>query len=848
MNTNLNVLVLEDNPAYMRLVQELLKDSTLKQFELINATSLSQASDFIKNQTIDIILLDLGLPEVQGIETFREVNKIAFNIPIIILTALEDETVAITTIAEGAQDYFVKGKFTGNQLGRAIGYAIKRKHNENVIDEYAEIIKNTSEAIFSLTLDGMINNWNSAAETIYLYPANEIIGKSFLNLFVSENKRDAERMFNSVISDNNIIRYEINLMDKLGNKVDSLLTVSPIKNKLGIIIGASVLAQDYSDQKHLEQQSAIQLRVATILSESSSIHHAAQGILKAICEILNFQAGEIWADDPKENELRCVSIWTKHNVPIEFLQERKDLVLHKGEGIPGIIWESKKPYWTKDIGEEKRSILREMLMKMGLNCCIGFPVLFHEETLGAFLFFGHDVEMLDVGSMIIFELIGKQIGHFFKRKRVESSIFYLAQHDVLTGLANKVVAEDALKNAIFQAKKNEKMVAFLYFDLDHFKNINDTLGHQKGDLVLQEVGHRLEKIVRETDLVARFGGDEFAVILSEVHSKEDVDLVAKKILTTIASPYRIDEKEFYLTASIGVSLYPADGDDVSGLLRAADFAMYQAKDIGRNSYQYSSPEQEKIQQKKVMMEASLHQALEQNEFILYYQPIVEVQTNKIISVEALLRWKNADGNIVSPAEFIPLLERSDLILRVGEWVLRTACKQMKAWNQSGFHSVSVNVSVHQVSHRFISLIQNIIEETGIVPSNLVLEVTESILMKRTELMLKIIQSLNEMGIVLSLDDFGTGYSSFSYLKNFTIHYLKIDKSFVTGVDKNENSASITEAIIAMAHALKMKAIAEGVETKEELDFLKAKGCDQYQGYYFSKPLLPDELSKLFNKN
>jgi len=844
MDNTLNVLFIEDNPPDIRLVQELLKEAKQNQFSLVNVQSLSASLSILNEQSFDAILLDLGLPDSQGIDTFREINKIAFNIPIIILTGLQDETIAVKTIAEGAQDYLIKNTLNGNNLSKSICYAIERKRNETEIYEYVEIIQSANEAIFSLTEEGIIRRWNQAAETIYRYTADEIIGKSFLILASTKDKERIENLLNSIKSGDSISQYEINLLDKYGHRVNSLITIAPIKNKLGFIIGAAVLAQDFTQYKQTEQQSAIQLRIEAVLSESSRTQDVTHSILKTVCEILEFQMGEIWALVPEENVLRCASIWKTYYLPDELIQVSNKLAFQYNEGIPGNIWASKRPYWTINLSQDRATTRRDLLIKLGINCCFGFPIIFDEEILGVILLFGENFEEPDISFMLQFELIGKQLGTFFKRQHLEDELLYLARHDKLTGLANRFVTEGILSDAIEQAKIHQTMVALLYIDLDQFKNFNDTFGHDKGDLLLQEVAQRLKSVTRNIDLIARFGGDEFAIVLPEIKTKTSIDSCAQKILDSIALPFTIEKDEFYLTASIGISIYPYDGIDVSSLFRAADLTMYRSKKAGGNSYQYSSLELTKLEQKKVMMVAKLHQALQKNEFILYYQPIVNVQTNKLVSVEALLRWKTADGVIIPPAVFIPLIEQSDLILVIGEWVLQTACEQIKEWHQLGLQNVAVNISVHQLNAGFIKTIETTLDKTGLSPDDLLLEVTESVLMSKTKTILDSLKSLNAMGIRISIDDFGTGYSSFSYLKNFSINVLKIDQSFITDVHKNKNSASIVNAIIAMAHALNIKTIAEGVETKKQLQFIQKAGCDEYQGYYYSEPLPPDELIKL----
>jgi diguanylate cyclase (GGDEF)-like protein/PAS domain S-box-containing protein len=847
MDTPLNLLFIEKSPVEAHVVQALLQKSALKHLNITHATSLSMSIDMLNTRPFDIILLVLESPDSQPVDTFEEIKKNAANTPIIILTELSNEAVAIKAVREGAQNYFIKGTFDGNRLARSISGSIEKKQNENTLYEYANIIENANEAIFSLTNGGIIKHWNHAAEAIYHYSKNELIDQPFSRLVPADDQDLLMHILNMIKSGESITQYEINLLDKYDNKIISLINVSPIKTKGGAITGITIFAQDLTERKQMEQLSAIQLRVEAALTEPAGLHEAPFNILKTICEILEFQIGEIWLIDSAEKALRCVSVWKKLSVTTSLSLATNQTIFHYNEGIPGAIWANKQSVWISSLKNDDVHTNKESLIKMGVNCSFGFPIMFNDEVLGVLIFFGQNLEQPDIRFKILFEVIGKRIGALFKRLHLETELLYLTRHDKLTGLANRYVTESVLNNALKQAEIKKTMVAFLYIDLDHFQNINDTLGYEKGDLLLLEVTQRLKKLARDIDLVARFGSDEFAIVVPDIKNKKKIDSFARDILNTIALPFLIDKKEFFLTASIGISIYPDDGLDVNSLMRAADLTMHQSKQTNINRYQYSSPELGEIEYKKTIMEAKLHRALQNNEFILYYQPIVTIQTNKITGVEALIRWKTSDGTIIPPMEFIPLLEHSGLIIPVGEWVLQTACKQIKEWQQLGLQTVAVNISVRQLNTQLVKNIKNILDETGLASNNLIIEVTESMLMAETKEILNNINALNIMGVRISIDDFGTGYSSFSYLNRLNINILKIDKSFISDVHKNKNSGAIVNAIILMAHALNIKTIAEGVETKKSLSFLKDKGCDEYQGYYFSKPLPPDELIKLLQR-
>lgn len=846
MSKFLTVVIIEKDPAEAKRTHELLKKNTVKKVKSIITPTLSEALAHLNKKKFDVLILDPELTDSQGIESFRTINQAAPNIPIILVIPSKDDAVARVAMSEGAQDFFLKGTFNGDMLVRSMGYAIERKHHERMQHEYALIIENSNEAIFSLSESGLIKSWNPAAENIYTYRAHEIVGKPFLTLVPAENQSEVSRLLKTIQLGSSTTQYETVLLDKNKKEVDSIISLSPIQNKLGTVIGAVILAQDFTRKKTSALQSSIQLRVASILAESNEVHHAAQSLLKVICESLEFSAGEIWVVDPNIKALRPISSWSPGHTSSQLAQVNQGLIFHLNEGLPGYLWSQKKPLLINKLDKEAVSTRGTLLRSMGIHSCFGFPIVCEKEVLGVCLCYGAHIKAFDVPFLIIFEIIGEQIGAFFKHRRMEEELLNLAQHDKLTGLVNKLYTENALIAMINQAKKNQTMVAILYFDLDQFKRINDSLGHHKGDLLLQEIARRVQKSIRDGDLIARFGGDEFAVILSGITNKEQIDVVAKKILNMVEQPFIFDKKDYYITASMGISLYPNDGDNIEILFKAADLSMYRVKKSGRNNYQYTNLELNNTEQEKLLLSTNLYRAVNKHEFVLYYQPIFDTQSGEIVSVEALIRWKTSKGEIIPPDEFIPQLEETNLILKAGLWVLQTACKQMKKWQTRCFNSVSVNISVRQLNDQLVPMIKTILNETGLSPDKLILEVTESMLMQQTYIVLDVLSSLAELGVQLAIDDFGTGYSSFSYLKSFKIKYLKIDKSFIEGLGESQSAQSIVTAIILMAHALDMQTIAEGVETKEQFDFLKENKCDMVQGYYFSKSFPPDELESKYH--
>ncbi|MDA0191128.1 MAG: EAL domain-containing protein, partial [Proteobacteria bacterium] len=426
-----------------------------------------------------------------------------------------------------------------------------------------------------------------------------------------------------------------------------------------------------------------------------------------------------------------------------------------------------------------------------------------------------------------------------ERKSSEERIHYLAHHDVLTGLPNRFTLGARLDQALVDARRHQWEVAVLFVDLDRFKIINDTLGHHIGDRLLIEVARRFSAVVRESDIVARLGGDEFVIVLPDLAGHADAATVAGKIIASLAVPVRIDDHELHTSPSIGISLFPTDGSDSDTILRNADTAMYHAKSLGRNNFQFYAEEMNRSTRERLDIERRLRQALARDEFELHYQPQFDTRAHRIAGVEALLRWNAGTGIPLGPDRFIPIAEESGLIVTLGEWVLRTACRQMKQWIDAGLPPlrVAVNVSPRQLHRQnFPEQVAAALAESGLPAHLLELEITESAVMEEPEEARAILVRLKEMGITLAIDDFGTGYSSLAYLKRFPIDHLKIDRSFVTDIERDANDAAIVVSIIALARSLGLKTIAEGVESDAQLALLREHGCDELQGYLFSRPL------------
>ena len=423
-------------------------------------------------------------------------------------------------------------------------------------------------------------------------------------------------------------------------------------------------------------------------------------------------------------------------------------------------------------------------------------------------------------------------------KKAQKEIERLAYYDTLTGLPNRVLIRDRLQQAMAQADRSRGFVGVLALDLDHFKKINDSLGVSRGDQMLKMIAERLSGHLRQGDSVARMGGDEFVVVLSGSKTHHDIAVAAVKVLDVLSEPVTIDDHQLVCTGSMGIAMYPTDADDVDVLLENADTAMYQAKEIGRNQYQFYSPDMNARAFERLFLASDLHRAIERNELEVYYQPQIDLATNQIVGAEALLRWNHEHRGQISPTVFIPLAEESDLILEIGQWVLQQACRQARSWYDAGYRvlRVAVNLSARQFRNDLPDIVAAVLDSSRLPPHLLELELTESLLMDKPEMARAILNKLQTLGANLSIDDFGTGYSSLSYLKHFPLNRLKIDRSFVKDLNVDPDDATIIEAIIALAHGLRLKVVAEGVETEEQLEFMRGHKCDEVQGFLIARPL------------
>ena len=685
------LLLIEDNPGDARLLREMVIEQGSPNVSLVHVATLAEAENYVSHTAVDVILLDLGLPDAHGLDALRRALAAAPGVPLVVLTGLDDESLALQTLQEGAQDYLVKGQIEAVGLFRALRYGIERKNLEEALfaeKDRAQITLNCiGDAVVCTDVSGLITFQNQAAEVMTGWLKQQAIGRPVASVF--------------------------RLLDAGARRT-------------------------------------VPIPTATDLAAYITLQPPA----------------------------RCI------------------LVRRDGSEIP--VEDSVAPI--------------------------------------------HDRNGHSTGTVVVFRDVSAA-------RAMSAQMNHSAQHDFLTGLPNRMLLNDRVDQAIVMARRHQKHVAVLFLDLDRFKHINDSLGHPIGDQLLQSVAKRLVECVRASDTVSRQGGDEFVVLLAEVEHVEDAALAARRMLDAVAEVHGLGQLELNVSSSIGVSMYPEDGLDAATLIKNADTAMYQAKENGRQNYQYFKPAMNERAVERQAIEDGLRRALQRNEFTLQYQPKLNFKTGAITGAEALIRWTHPTRGSVSPAQFIPIAEDSGLIRPIGNGVLREACRQARAWQDAGLPATAMAVNVSAIEFRdekFLDALFAILDETRLDPRLLELELTESVLMKHPESAATILQTLRQRGVQVAVDDFGTGYSSLSYLRSFQIDALKIDQSFVGQITAVDSDASIVTAVISMARSLKLRVVAEGVETIEQMQFLQSHDCDEAQGYYFSRPVVPQRFATLLD--
>jgi diguanylate cyclase (GGDEF)-like protein/PAS domain S-box-containing protein len=604
-----------------------------------------------------------------------------------------------------------------------------------------------------------------------------------------------------------------------------------------------LLVQDITERNREERRRNLETVITVLLADARTIEEVMPRVVRTLCESLDYAYGARWVLDAKERVLRCAESWSVNDAAIdEFRRTNADHVEIPGKpgGLNRRVWATSAPVWLADVTLDPTLAQAEVAARAGLRTALAFPILVGGEFYGVMEFFGRSVRPRDDEAIELVQTVGSQIGQFIGRKLAENNLQFFASHDSLTGLFNRTMFAERLQQALAQAQRHERALALLFIDLDGFKVINDTLGHNAGDAFLIEIAARLRSILREGDVIARIGGDEFVVLIEEFADATHAAEVAKKILETVSKPFVVQNREFSVTASIGVAVYPEDGEETQQLLKSADIAMYRAKEGGKNGYRFSAQEMNVHLIERLSLESGLRRALERDELKLLYQPKVSIATGSVTGIEALVRWQHPAQGMISPSEFVPIAEDTGLINAIGGWVLHTACEQARAWQDQGvpYQRIAVNLSARQFSQdNLLQVVREALHRVGLDAGRLELEITEGMVIRNPERAVKALVQLRELGVRVTLDDFGTGYSSLGYLMRCPVDAIKLDRSFVLKLPADAESATIARAVIAMAHSMRLHVIAEGVETREQWEFLRDLGCDEMQGNYFSEPVI-----------
>ncbi len=681
----------------------------------------------------------------------------------------------------------------------AENYRLSELHNRAIVD-------NTADAIVTFGEDGGIGTYNPAAERIFGYKPHEIVGKSIAVLIPELADAQGVLVTDSYLDH----RTEVAGLRKLQARFPLELSLSAMElggQRLFVAIGHDITARKANEEELRNQKEWLTT------------------LINAMPDMICFKDGEGRWLVANQFYLDLVGL---HD--IDYVGRTAPELAQLSSGQRDFLVS------TRDTDERAWREGRAVAYEKKLQARDGGAKIFDMMKIPLF--------HADGGRRGLV-LVGRDIT---ERKLAAARIHHLAHHDSLTELPNRVLFQERLRQALAQAKRSKWMLGLLFLDLDKFKDINDTLGHHVGDLLLKAVAKRLGRCVRETDTVARLGGDEFAVILTNLDDAEGASRVAETIITSIADPFGLDDHEVLTSTSIGITLYPSDATDAEQLLKNADLAMFRSKAEGRNNYHFYVAEMDAEVQARKIVERDMRLALGSEQLELHYQPLVELSSGRIVGCEALLRWNHPTRGWVPPAEFIPIIERTDLIAPLGRWILHRACLQGRDWLRDGLEpmKIAVNLSPAQFkqSQSLVAMVAEIIDQTGVTADMLQLEITEGIAMQNIDATIEVLQALRAMGAVISIDDFGTGYSSLNYLKRFPVDKLKIDRSFVVDIGLHPDNAAVVEAIVNLGHSLGTRVNVEGVETREQLDFLLSHKVDEAQGYYFSKAVPGDAFAAL----
>jgi diguanylate cyclase (GGDEF)-like protein/PAS domain S-box-containing protein len=820
---SIRVLLIDNNPLDGHQIQEMLNEVNGYSFYFMHAENLPTGLNILKEENIDVVVLDISLSDQLGFDTFHTLHSHSPEIPIVLLTGLDGESLGIKAIREGAQDYVAKREMDGNLLARSIRYAIESKSAASALQEserlFEKMFTSLRDAVFIIEAKSdEIINCNPAASKIFGYTRDDMLGNNFNFLFPDEKKtEDASRRKTPGLGRGAIFSFPETLMVRKNNEYfNAEFSVVPLVDDNGGCFSWVMIIRDITARKEAEG----------VLRESQERYMLAiQGANDGL-----------WDWDLLDNEIYYSPRW-------------KAMLGYEVDEISNSPNEWYKRVHPDDIDEMKRFMTSHF---KGL--------LSHFESEHRMIHRDKSYRWVLTRGLVVrdkngvpYRMAGSQTD-ITARKKAEEQLMLDALRDDLTGLPNRAYFLDKLDRVIERSKRRPSYnYAVLFLDLDRFKIINDSLGHALGDKLIVEIANLLRDCLRPGDTIARFGGDEFVILLDDIDSVRDAVEIADCIHEVLKPSIILLNHQIYTTASIGIVLGSGEYDTKEDVLRDADIAMYRAKFFGRARYALFDTEMRKSAIARLELENDLRHALDRDELELYYQPIIELDTNCLVGFEALLRWKHPEKGFVSPLDIIPIAEETGLIFDIGKWVIREACMQTRKWHDQfpiqHPGKININISVEQFNRsELIDQIREILEDVNLEPSYVGLEITENMLMENAEDVKVVLSGLRELGVKLLIDDFGTGYSSLNYLQTFPINILKIDSSFINRMGANGDRPHIVNTILLLARELGLKTVAEGVETDSQLKTLKDLGCEYAQGYFISRPLTSIQATELLTEN
>jgi diguanylate cyclase (GGDEF)-like protein/PAS domain S-box-containing protein len=744
-------------------------------------------------------------------------------------------------------------RYIGSQIGQFCRRAQAQARLQESEERFHGTIELAAIGIAHIGLDGRFLHVNQWLCDLLGYSREELLARTFKDISHPED-RDATDPYRAKLMSGALksFRREKRYLRKDGSVVWVSLAIALRRAPGGEPLHTITVIEEISARKHEERLLRLEHAVTRCLAEADSAAAALPALMREICQSEGWACGEYWGRDEKEEVLRFGGFWNAYGPSIQHhFESAHAAVFPPGTGLAGRVWQSGEPLWIADVSTDPRLLRRDLAREAGLHGAFLFPVAAAGAFLGVFAFWSREIREPDPRMLQAIRVIGSQIGQFLRRKQADERLQHLASHDALTGLPNRAMFSQLLNHAVATSQRYKRKFSVLFLDLDRFKLINDTLGHDAGDQLLVEVSARLKQSVRASDVVARLSGDEFVMLIQETAGARQARIVARKVLSALLRPVLLRGQECRVTASIGIALYPLHAPDEAALMKSADLAMYAAKEEGKNCFQVYSKALNSKSVGKLSVETALRRALELKELSLHYQAKRDLRTGAIAGVEALLRWQSALLGPVTPAQFIPVAEETGLIVPIGRWVLRTACAQQVAWARAGLPPVrmAVNLSPRQFADpNLLADLTAALRDNDMDAGMLELEITEGMVMHDAERAVRLLRSIKDLGVRIAIDDFGTGYSSLAQLKQFPIDTLKVDRSFIRDIPGNAEDKAITEAIIDMAKRLSLTVVAEGVETAAQESFLRKHACDQMQGYYFSKPVPAADFAALLGSH